>query len=179
MYNLLTLLIMNHGCNLIVSPINIFHASLRNLGMGAWARTLKLCKVFTKVGWGPWLKRKLCLGPASVINCTALSTLSFWVSLLPGAFGYNIWCIGRETLHFEETVLLGATLRTCGSDLHPSGKVPLLNAQNFHAGGYWMAAGRRFPPSRVEEGAWSTPWKGIGSTQTRLSQRGGIRIVLG
>ena len=75
--------------NLIVSPFNIFHASLRNLGMGAWARTLKLCKVFTKVGWGPWLKRKLCLGPASVINCTALSTLSFWVSLLPGAFDYN------------------------------------------------------------------------------------------
>ena len=84
-------------------PLTFSRLCLKNLGMGAWARTLKLCKVFTKVSWGPWLKRKLCLGPTSVINCTPLSTLSFWVSLLPRTFGYNIWCIGRGTPHFEET----------------------------------------------------------------------------
>ena len=34
-------------------------------------------------------KRRLCLGPASVIDCTPLSTLSFWVSVFPGMHGYN------------------------------------------------------------------------------------------
>ena len=34
-------------------------------------------------------KRRLCLGPAGVINCTPLSALSFWVSLFPGMRGYN------------------------------------------------------------------------------------------
>ena len=34
-------------------------------------------------------KRRLCLGPADVINCTPLSALSFWVSLFPGMRGYN------------------------------------------------------------------------------------------
>ena len=35
-------------------------------------------------------KRTPCLGPASgVINCTPLSTLSFWVSLFPRTRGYN------------------------------------------------------------------------------------------
>ena len=101
--------------------------------------------------------------------------LSFWVSSLPRASDYNIWCIGREIPHFEETspawayseaLQLGSS--KVGKAPHPSGKVPLLDAQNFHVGGYWMAAGRRFLPSRVEEGTWSTLWKGIGSTQTRL-----------
>ena len=36
---------------------------LRNLGMWAWARTLKVYKVFTKAGQGPWPKSRLCLGP--------------------------------------------------------------------------------------------------------------------
>ena len=34
-------------------------------------------------------KRRLCLGPTHVINCTPLSELSFWVSLFPGMRGYN------------------------------------------------------------------------------------------
>ena len=38
-------------------------------------------KVVTKTGRGLWLKRKLCLGPAGVINCTPLSAASFGVSL--------------------------------------------------------------------------------------------------
>ena len=34
-------------------------------------------------------KRRLCLGPSSVINCTPLSALSFWVSLFPRMHGYH------------------------------------------------------------------------------------------
>ena len=105
MYKQLTLLIMKHGCNLLIMnhgwwwgkwesawlylPLTFSRLGLRNFGVGAWAHTLKVYKVFTKVGQGPWLKRTRCLGPASVIHCTPLSTLSFWVSLLPRAFGYN------------------------------------------------------------------------------------------
>ena len=32
MYNQLTLLIMNHGCNLTASPFNIFQARFKELG---------------------------------------------------------------------------------------------------------------------------------------------------
>ena len=52
-------------------------ANLRNLGMWVREHTFKVYKVVTKVGQGPWLKRNLCLGPAGVINCTPLFTLSF------------------------------------------------------------------------------------------------------
>ena len=59
MYNQLTLLIMNHGCNLIVSPFNTFQPRFKEFGDVGLSSTLKVYKVFTKVGWGPWLKRKL------------------------------------------------------------------------------------------------------------------------
>ena len=97
---------MNHGCNLIVSPFNIFQARLKEFGDVDLSSTLKVYKVFTKVGWGPWLKRKLCLWPAYVINCTPLSTLSFWVSLFPGAFGYNTSCHLREREKMSDTCRL-------------------------------------------------------------------------
>ena len=77
MYNRLTLLIMNHGCNLIVSPFNTFQARFKEFGNVGLSSTLKVYKVFTKVGRGPWLKRKVCLRPAGVINCTPLSMLPF------------------------------------------------------------------------------------------------------
>ena len=81
-------------------PLTLSRLGLKNLGMWTWALkvythihicgcTLKLYKVFTKVGQCPWIKRKLCLGSASVINCPPLSMLSFWVSLFPRVFGYN------------------------------------------------------------------------------------------
>ena len=98
-------------------PLTLSRLGLRNLGMWAWAVHLKYIRFSQKVGRGPWLKRKLCLGPTSVINCTLLSTLSFWVSLFPGAFGYNIWCNGQETPHFGRQVPFGATPRPHGSDL--------------------------------------------------------------
>ena len=51
---------------------------------------------------GALAKRRLCLGPAGVMNCPPLSAL-FWVSLFPRTHGYNIWCTGWETPHLEET----------------------------------------------------------------------------
>ena len=81
MFNQLTLLIMNHGCHLIVSPVNTFEARFKEFGDVGLSRTLKVYKAFTKVGCRPWL-RGLCLGPAGVINCPPLSSsfLSEFVS---------------------------------------------------------------------------------------------------
>ena len=76
MYNQLTLLIMNHGCNLTVALFNTFQPRFKEFGDVGLSSTLKVYKVFTKVGWSPWLKRKLYLGPTSVISCTPLSVLS-------------------------------------------------------------------------------------------------------
>ena len=76
MYNQLTLLIMNHGYNLIVSPFNIFQARFKEFGDVGLSSTLKVYKVFTKVDQGPWLRGD-CLGSTSIINCTPLSALSY------------------------------------------------------------------------------------------------------
>ena len=76
MYNQLTLLIVNHGCDLTVSPFNTFQARFKDSGDVGLSNTPKVYKVFTKVGRESWLKRKLCLGPAGAINCPPLPTLS-------------------------------------------------------------------------------------------------------
>ena len=70
MYNQLTLLIMNHGCNLIVSPFNTFQARFKEFEDVGLSSTLKVYKIFIRVGRGPWLKRKLYLGPTIVKNYT-------------------------------------------------------------------------------------------------------------
>ena len=62
MYNQLTFLIMNHGCNLTVSPFNTFQARFKEFGDEGLSSTLKVCKVFTKVTLGPWLRRDSALG---------------------------------------------------------------------------------------------------------------------
>ena len=77
MYKQLTLLIINHGFNLIISLFNIFQARFKEFGDVGLSSTLKVYKVFTKVGQGPWLKRRLCLRPPGVINSTPLSMRSF------------------------------------------------------------------------------------------------------
>ena len=46
-------------------------------------------KDFHKCWLGSLAKRRLCLGPAGVINCTPLSVLSFWGSLFPRKRDYN------------------------------------------------------------------------------------------
>ena len=62
MYNQLTLLIMNHGCNLFVSPFNTFQARFKEFGDMDLSSTLKVYKVFTKVGRGTWLREDSALG---------------------------------------------------------------------------------------------------------------------
>ena len=70
---------MNHGCNLIVSPFNTLQARFKKFGEVGLNSTLKVHKVFTKVGRGPWLRGDSVLGgdSAGVIHCTPLSALSF------------------------------------------------------------------------------------------------------
>ena len=63
MYNQLTLLIMNHACNLIVSPFDIFQARFKEFGDVGLSSTLKVYKVFTEVGQSPWLRGDSALGP--------------------------------------------------------------------------------------------------------------------
>ena len=52
MYNQLTLLIMNHACNLIVSPFDIFQARFKEFGDVGLSSARKvylcICKVFTE-----------------------------------------------------------------------------------------------------------------------------------
>ena len=62
MFNQLTLLIVNHGCNLIVSPFYTFKARFKEFGDVGLSSTLKVFKIFTKVGRGPWLRGESALG---------------------------------------------------------------------------------------------------------------------
>ena len=77
MYNQLTLLIMNHGCNLTVSPFNTFQARFKEFGDVGLSSTLKVYKAFTTASQGLWLRGDSVLGPTGVINFTPLSALSF------------------------------------------------------------------------------------------------------
>ena len=49
-------------------------------------------KDFHKCWSGSLAKKRCCLGPAGVINCTSLSALSIWVSFFPRMRGYNKSC---------------------------------------------------------------------------------------
>ena len=63
MYNHLILLIVNYGCNLIVSPFNTVQARFKEFGDVGLSSMFKVYKVFTKVGEGPWLRGDSALGP--------------------------------------------------------------------------------------------------------------------
>ena len=56
------------------------------MGLNTYTKGIK---DFHRSWSGSLAKRRLCLGPAGVINCTPLSTLSFWVGLFPRTHGYN------------------------------------------------------------------------------------------
>ena len=87
------------------TELNWTEARFKEFGDVGLSSTLKVYKVFTKVGQGPWLKRRLCLRPPGVINSTPLSMRSFWVSLFPGAFGYNMsrtWNERKNTVGHSE-----------------------------------------------------------------------------
>ena len=53
---------MNHGLTLYLS-FPLFRLVSGNLGRWVLAHTLKVCKIFTKTGWGPWLRGDSALGP--------------------------------------------------------------------------------------------------------------------
>ena len=99
-------------------PLTFSRLGLRNLGMWAWARALTVYKAFTKLSRGSRLKRILCFGRASVITCTPLSALSFWMSLFPRALGYNTF-----TLLFcsPQHSSLSEMVYICLSFIFPSG----------------------------------------------------------
>ena len=52
-YNQLTLLIMNHGCNLTVSLFNTLQVRFKEFEDVGLSSAFKVYKVFTKVGRGP------------------------------------------------------------------------------------------------------------------------------
>ena len=62
MYNQLTLPMINHGCNLIVSPFNTFQDRFKDCGDVGLSSTLKVYKIFTKVIRGPWQRGDSALG---------------------------------------------------------------------------------------------------------------------
>jgi len=71
---------MNDGVIGIV--FSLVYVSLKEFGVvGSDTYTWGI-KDFHKCWSGSLAKRRLCLGPAGVINCTPLSALSFWVCFL-------------------------------------------------------------------------------------------------
>ena len=96
---------MNDG--VIGTVFSLAYVSLKGFGVvGSNTYTWGI-KDFHKCWLGSLAKRRLCLGPAGVINCTPLSALSFWVSLFPGTRGYNTGTV----------IPMLTTLRQCGGYL--------------------------------------------------------------
>ena len=86
-----------------------FYVSLEEIGVvGSDTYTWGI-KDFHKCCSGSLAKRRLCLGPTGVINCTPLSALSFWVSLFPGMLGYNN-IISRTLLFLSSSFFLFAII---------------------------------------------------------------------
>ena len=68
---------MNDGVIVIVFTLPLFYVSLKEIGVVGSDMYTWGIKDFHKCWSGSLAKRRLCLGPASVINCTPLSALSF------------------------------------------------------------------------------------------------------
>ena len=54
---------MNHGLTLIVSLFHLVQTSFKEFGEVGLSKKLKVYKVFTKTGQGPWLRGDSALGP--------------------------------------------------------------------------------------------------------------------
>ena len=67
-------------------PFPLFRLVSGNLGSWVWARTLRVYKVFTKTGQGPWLRGDSALGPW----CNKLHTTLCIVILSEFVF-QNMW----------------------------------------------------------------------------------------
>ena len=68
---------MNYGGIVIVFTLPLFYVSIKEIGVVGSDMYTWGIKDFHKCWWGSLAKRRLCLGPAGVINCTPLSALSF------------------------------------------------------------------------------------------------------
>ena len=68
---------------------SLVYVTLKEFGVVGLDTYTWAIKDFHKCWSGSLAKRRLCLGPTGVINCTSLSALSFWVSLFPRMHGYN------------------------------------------------------------------------------------------
>ena len=95
---------------------------------GGFGQIYKRYKNFHKCWSGSLAKRRLCLGPAGVINCIPLSALSFWVSLFPGTRGYH-----ERKGNEQATLAAPANSPRAGSHATPSSRAWTL-AESFEAG---------------------------------------------
>ena len=68
---------MNDGVIVIVFTLPLFYVSLKEIEVVGSDTYTRGIKDFYKSWLESLAKRKLCLGPTSVINCTPLSALSF------------------------------------------------------------------------------------------------------
>ena len=68
---------MNYGGIVIVFTLPLFYVSIKEIGVVGSDMYTWGIKDFQKCWLGSLAKRRLCLGPAGVINCTPLSALSF------------------------------------------------------------------------------------------------------
>ena len=110
---------------------SLVYVSLKEFGvMGLDMYTWGI-KDFHKCWSGSLAKRRLCLGPTSVINGTPLSAPSFWVSLFPGTcvynkrslMGYSLWrCKESDTTEWlnNSNITLNTSLWCRGQDILPS-----------------------------------------------------------
>ena len=67
---------MNDGVIVIVFTLPLFYASLKEIEVAGLDTYTWGIKDFHRCWSGSLAKRRLCLGPAGVINCTPLSALS-------------------------------------------------------------------------------------------------------
>ena len=139
---------MNHDCNLIVSLSNIFQSRLEkfgDVGLGTYTLGIKGCH---KIRSGSLAKRKLCFGPAGVINCTPLSALSFWVNLLPEVFGYN------------SDTIFGSDIKESACSAEDLGSIPRLGRSQGMATHSSVLAWR----NPMDRGAWWATVHGVAET---------------
>ena len=96
-------------------PLTFFRLRLRNWGIGDWAHTLQVYKVFTKVGRGYWLKGTLPWTHwRNKLQGHYSSCPSEWVCFLE-RLAITFGVLVRKLLTLRRQVPLGATLRACSS----------------------------------------------------------------
>ena len=142
MYNQLTLLIMNHGCNLIVSPFNTFQARFKEFGDVGLSSALKVYKIFTKSRSGSLTKEETL---SWTHQCNKLH-FTIHTVLLSEFVSWSLWL--QHLVHWPGNASLWETSPIWGYSEaswlrssrwekapRPSGKIPFLDAWIFHVSG--------------------------------------------